>query len=518
LKQSLLKYGFSLWLSACLLAGLSAWSGEAFAQTRKIDKVLETLKKKKEKKKKNKPARKPKGNRGGADVDEAFEPPMERRRPSVGKPLPNPFKRSRAVKRPKKNRDGRKAITAEEPLMDRRSPSVGKPLPNPFKSNKAVRSPQGGSDGSSVTTVVEPLMLIKRPEAGKPLPKNDQHYQPELNGKKTLFLKKREAQKQKKIFQGTKRVRKSDISQPGTHYSERTGGAGKDAEGPTYTGNRKVKKKDISEPGKGQQKSQRAIGRHQQEQGTGFMGFLRKKKRDIRQPGTHHEDRPIGLSRQYANSNEASQHSGNRKVKKNSIQKPGTHYSERTGGAGKDAEGPTYAGNRKVKKSSIHKPGTHYSERKMSRQDKKNLEASNHAGKLRVKKKHLKEPGTLHSERKAALAKKYSSYEATNFQGHLRAMSKRQRSRFYEKQSRKVHQYEGNIRLRFNNKENMHPSHVARRAKRMKSAEQVDRYRSFSRWWNRLWSKGQPKAVKDKPAKPRYDKKENEIWENSREW
>lgn len=512
----MLKYALSLWLTACLLAGISVWSGQAYAQTRKIDKVLQTLKLKK-KESSTKPTRKPKGNRGGADVTGASEPVMERRTPKAGRLLPNKNRTNKPTRKPKSKGGGTNVTDADQPRMEKKVPSAGRPIPDKNRVYKPVRRPKRNRDGRNAIVADEPKMEIKIPSVGQPLPKNNKHYQPELNGKKTLSVKQKKGYYPPEIYQGDLKVKKNQVQEPGTHYSKRKAGAGVDAEGPSFSGNQKVKKKDISEPGKGQEKSQRAISRRQQQSGTGFSGFFRKKKRDIRVPGTQHEDRPAGLSRQYANSNEATNYSGSQKVRRNKIQEPGTHYSERKAGAGIDAEGPTFSGNQKVKKKDLSRPGTHYTDRKMSRSASQSNAAANHSGNKRVKKKYLKEPGTLHNERKSALAGQYSSSAATNFQGHLKGTSKRERSRFYEKQSKKVHQYEGDIKLKFN-KENMHPSHVARNAKRMRSAEQVARYRSFSKWWTRLWKKEQPEVVKKKPATPRYDKKEKDIWEDSRNW
>ena len=384
------------------------------------------------------------------------------------------------------------------------------------------------SNGSEVYILKEDPLMVSPGMGNKKLPQKDEYYQPELNKKKNLPLK------QKKKEKGT--------------------------EGTEFAGRRRRKDTHITEPGKGQDKSSRDIAWHQEWQGTSFKGFIKMKKSWIRKPGVHHEDRPNSWSRRYQNSTDAASYAGNRKIRQNDshitepgkgqdkssrdiawhqewqgtsfkgsikmkkswIRKPGVHHEDRPVSWSRRYQNSTdaasYPGSQKTFRKYIAKPGVHHLDRNMNRAGQyESTDAANHPGSFRVKKKHLKEPGTLYSERKPTLANQYSSSAYTEFQGHMKAMSRKQKARYYEKQSEKIHQYQGSIKVKLSHK-NMHPSAAARKTTNMRSKKQADRTRAVHKWWNRLWKRDQPEVVKEKPRKPRYEKDENEIWDKSRDW
>ena len=394
------------------------------------------------------------------------------------------------------------------------------------KKRKKKNPKPKGYRGTDVMEIQPPLMDLRKPgsRGQKKLPKNDRYHQPELNSKRSQTLKQKKRGKKNTIFSGRLKENRKNRVQPGTHYTDRSKSIEKrrtERQGTQHRGSIRLKPSEITEPGKGQEHSRREFRKHQQQSGTGFAGSRKVRQRQLREPGVYHADRPKGLSKKWENSTEAASHAGTTKVRKREMTKPGTLHSDRKEAAGKknsSYEGGRHSGNRKVAKKDLKKPGTHYTDRKSSlAKQYEGTAGANHTGPARVKKKYLKEPGTLHSERKRSLSKQYNSTEAASFEGHINVLSRRQESRYYQKLSNKVHQYEGSIKLTYDRK-SMHPSAAARKNVVMRSRKMAERRKALHKWWNNLWDRGQPEVVKEEAKKPRYDGDEEEIWDKSREW
>lgn len=391
--------------------------------------------------------------------------------------------------------------------------------------NKETPKPKASKGTEVYELSVSPPMLIQEPgsHGKKKRKKSKKFYRSELNDPRLLPLRLEKKEKQKKIFSGRQKVKVFERVKPGTHHKDR--GLGPSLryieQGTWHQGQLQVNKSAIAEPGKGQEHSRRELRRHSREQGTSNEGRLNVQRRLLKEPGIHHKERPQRWSKRYSNSTEAASFRGNRRVKKRENLQPGTHHSERKERIGKkysSYEGGRFPGHQKVMKKEILKPGTHHSERsKRISPQYESRAGANHSGSLRVKKKYLKKPGTHHSERKASIARQYNSTEGASFRGNLKARSRRAKARYYEKQAEKVHQFEGTIRIKTSQR-NMHPSAAARKNIGMRSRKQAEQRRQLHKWWNKLWDRGQPEVVKEKAPKPRYDKGENEIWENSRDW
>lgn len=75
--------------------------------------------------------------------------------------------------------------------------------------------------------------------------------------------------------------------------------------------------------------------------------------------------------------------------------------------------------------------------------------------------------------------------------------------------------YSGPIKIKGDKKRDFHPSASYLIATHASSAQLKDAYRSWSILWNRMYgNNAQPPAVTDKVSKPKFDRKEREIWNN----
>ncbi len=97
-------------------------------------------------------------------------------------------------------------------------------------------------------------------------------------------------------------------------------------------------------------------------------------------------------------------------------------------------------------------------------------------------------------------------------QGHVKVPTRKHQTRIMQKLSREVHQFNGALRVRKAGKD-MHPSVSYLKSKTKNSYEQKEKYRKWKiKWHGWFKSKDQPKHLKTKSKKPRYDNKEKEIW------
>jgi len=100
----------------------------------------------------------------------------------------------------------------------------------------------------------------------------------------------------------------------------------------------------------------------------------------------------------------------------------------------------------------------------------------------------------------------------TSFHKQVKMPTAKARTRHYEKLSAKVHEFEGDLRIR-KPKKDMHPSVYYLKSKTKNSYEQKENYRRWRLALSHIFSKKeQPKHASEKPRKPRYDKGESEIW------
>lgn len=118
----------------------------------------------------------------------------------------------------------------------------------------------------------------------------------------------------------------------------------------------------------------------------------------------------------------------------------------------------------------------------------------------------LQEAGMYRVRKKKDKAAAYTSYK-----GSIRVPTLKARTRHFERLSRKVHQYDGDIRYRKPDKD-MHPSAFHLKGKR-KDFDDKKKYRKKRLFILRIFRKRDiPQHLKEKERKPRYDKEEGEIW------
>lgn len=101
----------------------------------------------------------------------------------------------------------------------------------------------------------------------------------------------------------------------------------------------------------------------------------------------------------------------------------------------------------------------------------------------------------------------------SQFEGRMRMPSLAAKTNYFKKLSKKVNQYEGNLRIKDVKHKNLHPSVSYLKGKKKNSREQKEKLRKQKISWFRFWKNSdQPNSVKQKPGKPKYDSRESEIW------
>lgn len=98
-------------------------------------------------------------------------------------------------------------------------------------------------------------------------------------------------------------------------------------------------------------------------------------------------------------------------------------------------------------------------------------------------------------------------------QGNIKVPSLSSRTKYLKNLSQKVNQYEGNIRIRNVKHKDLHPSVSYLKGKQKSSYGQKEKLRKRKiNWFRFRKNSDQPNSVKKKPAKPKYDSRESEIW------
>lgn len=105
------------------------------------------------------------------------------------------------------------------------------------------------------------------------------------------------------------------------------------------------------------------------------------------------------------------------------------------------------------------------------------------------------------------------SKERHQYTGKIKIPSPSTKTKHFKKLSKNVHQYGGDIRIKRSRHKDLHPSVSYLEGKKKNSHEQKEKLRKRKVFWFKFWRNGdQPKVVKEKPEKPKYDSRESEIW------
>ena len=209
--------------------------------------------------------------------------------------------------------------------------------------------------------------------------------------------------------------------------------------------------------------------------------------------------------------------SGDMKLKR---RKPDTRASTYAikGMRAKDvAQGPgtTFRGHLKSNKKIVNWDGADYQgDLKVKKNAKVKTEGTTFAGHMKVRPNaKVKTPGTTFAGHYKVRTNSRIKTEGTDFQGNFRTSTKFFKNRYYRKTSREQQLFAGNYKVRRTKGKDLHPS-ATYSGGRLKDPNKRD---DFSRKWKLLVAKtqknaDQPKHLKSKHKKPKYDPKEKDIW------
>lgn len=117
------------------------------------------------------------------------------------------------------------------------------------------------------------------------------------------------------------------------------------------------------------------------------------------------------------------------------------------------------------------------------------------------------------SEKKIEKGFESKSKEMHQYAGKVKVPSLSSKTKYFKKFSKNAHQYGGDIRIKKSKYKDLHPSVSYLEGKKKNSYEKKEKLRKRKISWFKFWKNSdQPKSVKEKPVRPKYDSRENEIW------
>ncbi len=153
---------------------------------------------------------------------------------------------------------------------------------------------------------------------------------------------------------------------------------------------------------------------------------------------------------------------------------------------------------------------------KVKRHQKVKTEGTRYAGDLRVKPNaKVKTPGTTFAGHYKVRTNSRIKTEGLDYQGDFKTSTRFFKNRDYRQKSREQQLFAGNYKVRRTKGKDLHPS-ATYSGGRLKDPNKRN---DLSRRWKLLLAKtrknaDQPKHLKNKNKKPKYDPKEREIWNN----
>ncbi len=153
---------------------------------------------------------------------------------------------------------------------------------------------------------------------------------------------------------------------------------------------------------------------------------------------------------------------------------------------------------------------------KVKRHQKVKTEGTSYAGDLRVKPNaKVKTPGTTFAGHYKVRTNSRIKTEGLDYQGDFKTSTRFFKNRDYRQKSREQQLFAGNYKVRRTKGKDLHPS-ATYSGGRLKDPNKRN---DLSRRWKLLLAKtrknaDQPKHLKNKNKKPKYDPKEREIWNN----
>jgi len=254
-----------------------------------------------------------------------------------------------------------------------------------------------------------------------------------------------------------------------------------------------------------------------QDQGTQWKGNLKGNKAIIGTPGTLHRGNMKMPNRKIYDY--GGDWAGDQKLKK---VKPDTRASTYAikGMRPKDVRqgpGSTFRGDlRSAKKIVTWDGSTFEGNLKVKRNQKTRTEGTRYAGNLKVKPNaKVNTPGTTFTGHYIVKTNSRIKTEGLDFRGNYKTSTRFFKKRAYRQQSREQQLFAGNYKVRRTKGKDLHPS-ATYKGGRLKDPNKRD---NLSRKWKLLVAKtkknaDQPKHLKNKGKKPKYDPKERDIWNN----
>ncbi len=177
--------------------------------------------------------------------------------------------------------------------------------------------------------------------------------------------------------------------------------------------------------------------------------------------------------------------------------------------------GTTFAGHLKKSKKITSWDGSDFSGHlKVNPNKKTRTEGTKFAGHLKVKPNaKVKTEGTKFAGHLKVKPNAKIKTEGMNYRGSTKVKTRFFQKQYYRKKSRDEQLFAGNYKIRRTKGKDLHPSanYTGRQVRRSPAGKEINRK------WKLLWAKtnknaDQPKHLKEKRKKPKYDPKEREIW------
>ncbi len=254
-----------------------------------------------------------------------------------------------------------------------------------------------------------------------------------------------------------------------------------------------------------------------QDQGTQWKGNLKRNKAIIGTPGTLHRGNMKMPNRKIYDY--GGDWAGDQKLKKLKPDTKASTYAIK-GMRPKDIRqgpGSTFRGDLRSTKKIVGWDGSTFEGNlKVKRNQKTRTEGTRYAGNLKVKPNaKINTPGTTFAGHYKVKTNSRIKTEGLDFRGNYKTSTRFFKKRAYRQKSREQQLFAGNYKVRRNKGKDLHPS-ATYTGGRIKDSNKRD---SLSRKWKLLVAKtkknaDQPKHLKNKGKKPKYDPKERDIWNN----
>ncbi|GJM29957.1 MAG: hypothetical protein DHS20C17_25920 [Cyclobacteriaceae bacterium] len=286
------------------------------------------------------------------------------------------------------------------------------------------------------------------------------------------------------------------------------------AQGAQWKGNMKGQKAIEGGPGthfQGNLKGNKAVSKSP---GTDYRGNLKGNKMIEGTPGTRYKGNLKLRNREVYDY--GGDWAGDLKVKKANPGTKASTYAIKGMRAKELSQGPgtTYRGNLKSSKKIVNWDGADFEGHlKVKRNRKVKTEGTTYAGNLKVNPNaKVKTPGTTFAGHYKVSTRRIKT-EGVDYQGDFKTSTRFFKNRQYRQKSREQQLFAGNYKVRRTKGKDLHPSATYSGGK-LKDPNKRD---DFSRKWKLLVAKtqknaDQPKHLKSKHKKPKYDPKENDIW------